>query len=163
MSTLSIYDKELAPLVIKNMPSEIHLNLGDDLYIGDLKIDFNDLDDITWSEEKCTRTDIRYIREDETKYIGKKHIEGNKIYADSSIVEFEIRLRTCTLPIIGYFQWNNRLLNYQIIVLDDKGDDGKVYGGKIIPYSTYSSEIFDIKIIDTIQENKLGLIKKDEK
>lgn len=93
------------------------------------------------------------------KSIGKQDINGQEIYADCSIVEFDIVLRTCTLPIKGYFFFDRRLLSYNIKVLEDSGDDGKKYGSRIIPYSTYLNEIKDIKIIDTIPENKLGLIK----
>lgn len=147
MSTITIYDKELAPLVIKHMPTEIHLNLGDDLYTDELNIDFNDLEDITWSEEKCTRTAIRYTREDETKYIGKKDIEGNKIYADRSIVEFQDALG---IDCQGYLSLDTKSLQYYIVILNNE---------LLENVRTDNYDLFEFKIIDTIQENKLGLIK----
>lgn len=83
-------------------------------------------------------------------FIGKKDIEGTKIYADCSIFEFrEGRNETYK----GYFYYDTTMLRFRIKTLDR-------YSSKIIDYTW--TQIFDIKIIDTIQENKLGLIKKGD-
>lgn len=103
----------------------------------------------TWEKVDCDFFD----------YIGKTDINGKKIYPDCSIVEFEIILRRSVLPIKGYFYFDKTSLKYKIKVLEDLGDDGRTYGLGTIPYSTYRTEIENLKIIDTIQENKLGLIK----
>jgi len=76
------------------------------------------------------------------KYIHKKDINDKKIYADCSIVEF------------GNYKfavmWNNEQLQYDLVCLDNKS---------IVPMKINEATCKLIKIIDTIQENKLGLIK----
>ena len=77
------------------------------------------------------------------KHIGKKDISDKKIYADCSIVEFEdVHLNLHK----GYFQYSNTSLKYFIRLLC----------GATVDYDFYRYGNF--KIIDTIQENKLGLI-----
>ena len=101
--------------------------------------------------------------DDEKLYIGLKDIEDNKIYADSSIVEFELKdfcpcevmEMDCECEIYtkcrGYFNFNYTQLAYDIILFNSE---------KIkITYNRRFYDIKNIKIIDTIQENKLGLIK----
>lgn len=75
-------------------------------------------------------------------------LSGNKIYADCSIVEFEWGQDKHN--IIGYFTFNKEFLQYEIIMLN-------VQKNKSLAYSPHNC--FNFKIIDTIQENKLGLIK----
>lgn len=82
------------------------------------------------------------------KYIGLKDINGKNIYADCSIVEFNNS--QLWNKHIGIFFYNKEKLCYQIKIIDGNRKD------EIIPYDRYCS---DFKIIDTIQENKLGLIK----
>lgn len=77
-----------------------------------------------------------------------KDINGKSIYADSSIVEF--KNSQLWNKYNGIFFYNKERLCYQIRIIDG------VRNSEIIPYDRYSS---DFKIIDTIQENKLGLIK----
>tara|TARA_R110000868_G_scaffold93996_1_gene259803 strand:- start:174 stop:557 length:384 start_codon:yes stop_codon:yes gene_type:complete len=90
--------------------------------------------------------------DDEKLYIGLKDVEDNKIYADSSIVEFEYIKSKHK----GYFTWNNKTLSYDIMVIDWNFKILKNYSAPI-GYSHLKMKNF--KIIDTIQENKLGLIK----
>ena len=79
--------------------------------------------------------------------IGLKDINGKTIYADSSIVEFKNIGSNYT----GYFTFDLVKLCYKIIVLDIKSVRKE--------FIFNSNNIENIKIIDTIQENKLGLIK----
>ena len=83
-------------------------------------------------------------------YIGLTDIDCKKIYADCSIVEFyfgnnleEERLLT------GYFSFNNENLRYQIKDINTKE--------AIYLWTGYIES--GLTVIDTIQENKLGLIK----
>lgn len=81
------------------------------------------------------------------QYIGKKDIEGNKIYADCNIVEFEIYGDIYK----GYFKYSKKHLAYVFNFI-----------GKRISYTinpTFNQDWSNFKIIDTIQQNKLGLIK----
>lgn len=80
--------------------------------------------------------------------IGLKDINGKNIYADSSIVEF--KNSQLWNKYNGIFFYNKEKLCYQIKIIDG------IRNNEIIPYDRYCS---DFKIIDTIQENKLGLIK----
>lgn len=85
---------------------------------------------------------------DDCKDIGLNDINDNKIYANCSIVEFNNS--QLWNKHIGIFFYNKDKLCYQIKIIDGIRKD------EIIPYDRYCS---DFKIIDTIQENKLGLIK----
>lgn len=88
------------------------------------------------------------------KAIGIKDINNKNIYADSSIVEFEIQLsdgECCgKYKLNGFFRYDSVLLCY---VLECIGFD------RIFIFATSFVKIKNIKIIDTIQDNKLGLIK----
>lgn len=88
-------------------------------------------------------------------YIGKNDISNNKIYADCSIVEFELIInpvcRTVVLNRKGVFKYDKDLCAYIIECIDED---------RILIFSTSFKHIKNIKIIDTIQENKLGLIKE---
>ena len=88
-------------------------------------------------------------------YIGLKDIDNNKIYDDSSIVEFELIInpvcRTVVLNRKGVFKYDKDLCAYIIECIDED---------RILIFSTSFKHIKNIKIIDTIQENKLGLIKE---
>ena len=86
-------------------------------------------------------------------YIGKTDINNKKIYADSSIVEFEFvdeKLQN-SHHVFGYFYFNKTELKYWLKIL--KCDTLK-YGH----IGFVNSRFNHIKIIDTIQENKLGLL-----
>ena len=101
---------------------------------------------------------LAYI-ELEKKDIGLKDINGKSIYADSSILEFVLTNQRVSFKVFGVFKFHKQNFSYFIEVL--KCDDVDCYGLGInnIPYGLYREIISDIKIIDTIQENKLGLIK----
>ena len=84
-------------------------------------------------------------------YIEKTDIEGNKIYADSSVVKIAYGLRSTRRVITGYFTYNKNSFKYDFIFLN-----GVAFELNLIIASNF-------KIIDNLQENKLGLIgDKDE-
>lgn len=84
--------------------------------------------------------------------VGLKDIDDKKIYADSSIVEMDYLYLNCKIK--GYFFFSEITLGYHIRTLD--GFDGRTF--------KYDFEAMsNIKIIDTIQENKLNLIKEIKK
>jgi len=83
--------------------------------------------------------------------IGLKDINGKRIYADSSIVEFDYKyLSGLVEKCIGCFIYDKEDLLYTIKLI---GTPSK----NCIDYLKSSMKNF--KIIDTIQENKLRLIK----
>ncbi len=86
--------------------------------------------------------------------IGKTDMDNKKIYADCSIVEFKMHGTKSIVKVQGYFYWSDISLSYrwQNLTLD-----GKL---RIEKHISWESAIgLKFKIIDTIQENKLGLIK----
>jgi len=81
-------------------------------------------------------------------YTGKDDIDGNKIYADCSIVEFEYKekFNSEIKKLKGFFIWDNTNLLYYIEVLG-------VFGRR--PMINYKGlKIKNLKIIGTLQENK---------
>lgn len=76
--------------------------------------------------------------------VGLKDINSKNIYADCSIIEMYRGLDS----FIGYYTYNKNKAHYEFIIIDGCDNDSF---GNIIGCS--------LKIIDTIQENKLGLIK----
>ncbi len=76
------------------------------------------------------------------QHVGKKDINDRKIYADCSIIEFISNENDRYIV-----KWNKDKLNYSLYSIVDG----------IYLQDFYHCENF--KIIDTIQENKLGLIK----
>lgn len=82
--------------------------------------------------------------------IGIKDINGKSIYADCSIVEFEFGTIS-NKKLKGYFKYSNYTLGYHIVLVNDCNRGRAFRFDAVLMY--------DIKIIDTIQENKLGLIK----
>jgi len=84
----------------------------------------------------------------EESYIGKTDINNKKIYAGRSIVEFEFTKDRFTpkRKAIGYYTYNSLELSFMIKLLDDKNEENYLY--------RFTGAT---KIIDTIQENKLGL------
>ena len=110
--------------------------------------DFERLGTISPSfEEKLTRH----------KFIEKIDTHGSQIYANSSVVVFTFldnKLREH--EVIGYFYFNDTDLGYWIEMIDQA--DVKYNHTRF-----YANRVKDLKIIDTLQENKLGLIgDKDE-
>lgn len=82
-------------------------------------------------------------------YIGLNDINNNKIYTDSSIVEFQWvngfgNIQTDW----GVFKYDLDYLQY--LIYEENEDINK----------SSIKEVFNIKIIDTVQQNKLGLIKE---
>ena len=89
------------------------------------------------------------------KDIGLKDINGKSIYADSSIVEFDYMNDIYK----GFFYFNKNELMYFIKILSSSFKYADLDGS--FPYTNI--KICDFKIIDTIQENKLGLITRIKK
>lgn len=83
-------------------------------------------------------------------YVGIKDIDGKKIYADCSVVEFDHELidayDTFVIKRKGYFTMNYNFLAYEI--------DG-------ITYALNEHKISNLKVIGTLQENPelLGAVK----
>ncbi len=90
------------------------------------------------------------------QYIGKADIKGNKIYADSSVVEMTIRDEDGKHTHIGFFNYNSFLLCYDF---REPYKNGEMSGNRIWRMEKLQIYSVQFKIIDTIQENKLGLIK----
>ena len=86
------------------------------------------------------------------QYIGLKDMGNKKIYADSSIVEFGYKVGNASH--IGYFFYSNKDLSYKLKILSKKFNNEEWL---------YCSSMADFIIIDTIQENKLSLIKEIKK
>lgn len=91
---------------------------------------------------------------------GKVDSNENKIYADSSIFEFNViingyRKESYTRTIRGYFKFYALNLEYEIHLLENL----KEPIGNLCSVAKYDcTEMSNFKIIDTIQENKLKLI-----
>lgn len=101
--------------------------------------------------------------------VGLKDINGKNIYADSSIVEFQLKDDVIfadftgakptiwnEIKMIGYFVFNNEDLRYEIDIVDL--EKNKTKSNFVCLYYNIAT-MSQFKIIDTIQENKLGLIK----
>lgn len=82
-------------------------------------------------------------------YVGLKDINNNKIYADCSILRVNyFHSLGDWISGIGYFSFDEETLRYCFTLINEK---------EIV---AYDPSYFDsLEIIDTIQENKLGLIK----
>ncbi len=92
-------------------------------------------------------------------YIGKTDINDKKIYADSSIIEFEKHV--CIYADLtgkkeskyqidkykGYFTFNEHTLRYNIKILTNSDNN--------VTWEYKNGQHRNLKIIDTIQENKL--------
>lgn len=112
--------------------------------------------EITCMENQSERT-YNFHEVSFLPYIGKTDINNKKIYADCSIVEFSV----CSLePFskkkqtkrIGKVRYCNSTCAYEIVVINMSRIE-------YYDFSGMAFEISDIKVIDTIQENKLRLIK----
>lgn len=88
-------------------------------------------------------------------YIGKKDINGNKIYADCSIVQMEWKDNRYSKAKkeYGYFSENKEKHCLEFIIIANCKQVKK------INFVNHIDFILSLKIIDTIQKNKLGLIK----
>ena len=90
-------------------------------------------------------------------YIGKKDINGKKIYADSSIVEFMLTRESQIGSMSNEFKTKKRgFISFNV---EKSSCEIKTLGDFKDIYNFIENEICDLKIIDTIQQNKLGLIK----
>ena len=93
--------------------------------------------------------DCESLDADIFQYIGKTDINNKKIYADCSVVEFSYINCDEEHIVKAYFTWDEEYLKY---ILDP------IQGyNSTIEYEPF--KFLNMKIIDTIQENKLGLIK----
>ena len=92
-------------------------------------------------------------------YIGLNDINNNKIYADSSIVEFDFLGFGELTPdsYKAFVKWNKERFRYDIQTLSRVDKNSNLY---VFDLGKCIDRISNIKIIDTIQESKLGLIKK---
>ena len=79
--------------------------------------------------------------------IGKTDIEGNKIYADSSVVEFDFRLfdEDQYEKLSGYFSFNADLAMYEL--REPYSEDGYRI------YYLINNDIKNLKIVGTLQKN----------
>jgi len=115
--------------------------------LGDYNLEFP-----TANNGKGWELPVTHISESEevtaVPYIGKTDIEGNKIYADFSIVEVKLKdyaiLKFNPNKFIGYFSYNEKTLRY-LFHADDKIHG---WGADFLNHLEY------IKIIGTLQENK---------
>lgn len=108
------------------------------------------------SDINCYLEDEFEAMEKEANYIGKTDINGKKIYADCSIVEFDhFAANEADL------QTNRAYLIYDIndCCYDLYFIDADLYGLRVAISHFSRSMRSEFKIIDTVQENKLGLIK----
>jgi hypothetical protein len=112
--------------------------------------------------EACLDEDVYNLFEKQDRftvheYIGKGDIKDRKIYADCSIVEFEIFLIMpddtikTQYKLNGIFTFNVDELRYEIDILNHSS---------FVCLNYNIGNMRNFKIIDTIQENKLGLIKE---
>ena len=86
------------------------------------------------------------------QYIGKKDINNKKIYADCSIVEFDKESGGHSESLKGYFRESSPMI-FQLVILDSPY-------WNILYWHEWIHQLKNFKIIDTIQENNLGLIKQ---
>lgn len=117
----------------------------------DFKIKFNYLDSCTYGGDTLKSKVFNTFN-----YIGKDDIEGNKIYADCSIVEFEdfAERPHCGYGVIRFWSLVEPYIETRWIDVDGNPTND-IFPLKI----DVSINVNSFKIIDTIQENKLGLIK----
>lgn len=116
----------------------------DDLYYGDEYYPLCTMDFIMGSDYEPHKDRLSKLF-----YIGLNDINNNKIYADCSIVEFQWvngfgNIQTDW----GVFKYDLDYLQY--LIYEENEDINK----------SSIKEVFNIKIIDTVQQNKLGLIKE---
>lgn len=98
---------------------------------------------------------VNYKVDSINRGIGLKDISNKNIYADSSIVEFKMLINKQEVNIMGYFSYIEEELRYEFYqYFNQRKSFIKAY---LSPNDSRIIEKF--KIIDTTQENKLGLIK----
>lgn len=91
-------------------------------------------------------------------YTGRKdNFSGKKIYENSSIFEFdyeEIYGDINKIKMVGYFEYRIDEMRYEVNILNSSKDK-HLYTSLWWDYERMTN----LKVIDTIQQNKLGLIK----
>ena len=93
------------------------------------------------------------------KDIELKDIEGKSIYADCSVIEFDYLFDDGKSHYKGYFTYDNENARYKIRAYEFSKDKKVKINNTLWHIPFEKSRVTNIKIIDTIQENKLGLIK----
>lgn len=148
MNEFIIWDSKYKLFLDKNFKDTLQDNgidyEEDDLYYGDEYYPLCTMDFIFKSNIDKYKSRLTKL-----VYLGLNDINNNKIYADCSIVEFEWKISG--LKKVGYFYYSNEYLCYMIKWVSE-------YTSDVLFYDKYTMKNF--KIIDTIQENKLGLIKE---
>lgn len=92
-------------------------------------------------------------------YISKTDTEGNKIYADCSIVEFDYYFGSSKYDkntrehFIGYFSYNSDKLRYELRAKELEQDKSK-FKNNTLWFVTFDENIETLKVIGTLQENK---------
>jgi len=100
------------------------------------------------NEMEYTDKDIEFNKFNIFSYIGKTDINNKEIYADCSILEFTYFSSSGWVDEVGYFKWDDENLRYEVHLEYEK---------ETVPFNPL---YFDaMEVVDTIQENKLGLIK----
>ena len=95
------------------------------------------------------------------QYIGKTDINDKKIYADCSIVEFEYTyINNIVHKVIAYFYFDDKDLAYYMKILNNPPCFIDSINGDIkkLQYYGIACDCKNFKVVDTIQENKLGLV-----
>lgn len=82
-------------------------------------------------------------------YVGLDDINNNKIYADCSICKVNYFSSSDWISDYCYFSFDTENLRYTVCLINEK---------EIVDFEASYFDCFEI--IDTIQENKLGLIKE---
>ena len=96
-------------------------------------------------KEKDTAFDV-------LSYIGKTDVNGDRIYADCSIVETTILDESGAIILFGFFMYNKKELRYELNI--------ELNGKEPVCLHFDSERMVNVKVVDTIQENKLGIIKE---
>lgn len=110
--------------------------------VGDIKFIWLKAQDII--EDRSYQTKREGHQVVVCKDIGLKDINGKNIYADCSIVEFNYYIKEQHFSGVGYITYLQNLCCYCIC------DFNK------LKTTIAETELLEFKIIDTIQENKLG-------
>jgi len=130
----------------------------DKKYLKFLEDDFVLFNGMIYRDTRDFENDINSNDLEILRHIGKTDINNKKIFADSSIVEFNFLPfgETETVTYKGFVKYNQDRFRFEIEVISHCDKDGDNY---IFDLGKCIDRITNIKIIDTIQENKLGLIK----
>lgn len=100
----------------------------------------------------CIDTVVPFEKGELIKNIDLKDINEKSIYADSCIVEFDKCSQDGHSEQLKGFIRESSPMIFQIVILDND-----IWN--VLYWHEFRHSIKNLKIIDTIQENKLGLIK----